>query len=183
MADNKVVNTTQLEADLVSIADAIRAKAESSDSLVFPSGFVDAIANIVTGGGLPDGVSALATGTYTPTSKTQGKITITHNLGVEPSFYIFAKQNWATRSDTSGTQPIFLDFYIGKNSWLSTKSKRNHAIKCIVAATGSASIIESPSIESRVDATTFWVEGNSAYDRNYEAGETFIWICGVINNF
>jgi hypothetical protein len=49
MAENKVVNTTQLDADLTSIANAIRAKAESSDSLVFPSGFVDAIANISSG--------------------------------------------------------------------------------------------------------------------------------------
>lgn len=46
MADNKVVNATQLEADLTSIADAIRAKAQSSDSLAFPNGFAEAIANI-----------------------------------------------------------------------------------------------------------------------------------------
>jgi hypothetical protein len=49
MAENKVVNATQLDADLTSIANAIRAKAESSDSLVFPSGFVDAIANLSSG--------------------------------------------------------------------------------------------------------------------------------------
>lgn len=46
MAENKVVNTTQLEADLTSIADAIREKTGGSDSLAFPDGFVSAMDNL-----------------------------------------------------------------------------------------------------------------------------------------
>lgn len=178
MAENKVVNITQLEADLTSIANAIREKAGVSDTLVFPDGFASAIASIA---GMPSGISKLATGTYTPTSKTTDTITITHNLGAEPSFYIFVKQEGATK--TEGTQPIFLDFYIAKNSWGTNISRRNHAIKCIVVSTGSASIVEEPSITARADETTFWVQGNSTYDRNYAAGKTFIWVCGIINGY
>ena len=44
MADYKVAG-----ADLVSVADAIRTKGGTSDQLVFPDGFVDAIGDIPTG--------------------------------------------------------------------------------------------------------------------------------------
>ena len=46
MAENKVVNITQLESDLTSIANAIREKTGGSDSLAFPNGFVSAIDGI-----------------------------------------------------------------------------------------------------------------------------------------
>jgi hypothetical protein len=45
MANEFAVN----QADLTSVADAIREKAGVSDTLVFPSGFVDAIANLSSG--------------------------------------------------------------------------------------------------------------------------------------
>lgn len=50
MAD-KLVNSTQLDSDLTSVANAIRTKGGTSASLSFPSGFVTAIGNISTGGG------------------------------------------------------------------------------------------------------------------------------------
>jgi hypothetical protein len=46
MAENKVVNTTQLDADLTTIANAIREKTGESDSLVFPVGFISAMDNL-----------------------------------------------------------------------------------------------------------------------------------------
>lgn len=52
MAENKVVNTTQLEADLTSIASAIREKTGGSDSLAFPNGFVSAIDGLATSNNL-----------------------------------------------------------------------------------------------------------------------------------
>lgn len=39
------------------------------------------------GGGLPDGIAAIATGTITPASDTSA-LTITHNLGVKPDFAV-----------------------------------------------------------------------------------------------
>lgn len=58
MANEFAVN----QADLTSIADAIREKSGASDALVFPNGFVDAIANIETGGGGFD-IGSIADGT------------------------------------------------------------------------------------------------------------------------
>ena len=46
MANLKAVDVDKLDADLTSVADAIRAKGETSDSLAFPDGFVNAVNDI-----------------------------------------------------------------------------------------------------------------------------------------
>lgn len=51
MAYDKLVDSAQLDTDLTSVADAIRTKGGTSGQLQFPSGFVDAIDAIETGGG------------------------------------------------------------------------------------------------------------------------------------
>lgn len=43
MALDKLVDSTQLDSDLTSVADAIRSKSGGSSQLVFPSGFVSEI--------------------------------------------------------------------------------------------------------------------------------------------
>ena len=51
MAVDKLVDSAQLDADLTSVANAIRTKGGTSGQLAFPSGFVSAIGDIPTGGG------------------------------------------------------------------------------------------------------------------------------------
>lgn len=51
MAVDKLVDSTQLNSDLTSIANAIRAKSGGSSQLAFPAGFVSEIGNIPSGGG------------------------------------------------------------------------------------------------------------------------------------
>lgn len=70
MAVDKLVDSTQLDSDLTSVANAIRAKSGGSGQLAFPSGFVSEIQAIPSGGGgggLPSGFTRLlylqATGT------------------------------------------------------------------------------------------------------------------------
>lgn len=50
MAVDKLVDSTQLDADLTSVANAIRTKGGTSAELSFPDGFVDAVDAIPTGG-------------------------------------------------------------------------------------------------------------------------------------
>ena len=87
MAVDKLVDSTQLDSDLTSVANAIRAKSGGSNQLAFPSGFVSEIGNIPSGGGgynpynLPSGYTPYeyieATGTqyintgYVPTIDTE----------------------------------------------------------------------------------------------------------------
>ena len=51
MSVDKLVDSSQLDADLTSVANAIRAKSGGSGQLAFPAGFVSEIGNISGGGG------------------------------------------------------------------------------------------------------------------------------------
>lgn len=51
MAVDKLVDSAQLNADLTTVANAIRTKGGTSAQLAFPSGFVSAVEAIPTGGG------------------------------------------------------------------------------------------------------------------------------------
>lgn len=51
MALDKLVDSSQLDADLTTIANAIRTKGGTSAQLAFPDGMADAIAAIPSGGG------------------------------------------------------------------------------------------------------------------------------------
>ena len=78
MAVDKLVDSTQLNADLTSVANAIRAKGGTSASLAFPGGFVDAIGDIETGGGVTvSPLSVTANGTYTaPSGEAYSPVTV-----------------------------------------------------------------------------------------------------------
>lgn len=51
MALDKLVDSTQLDSDLTSVANAIRTKGGTSANLAFPVDFISAIGNISSGGG------------------------------------------------------------------------------------------------------------------------------------
>lgn len=84
---------------LTDIADAIREKT-GDDALMTPAEMVEAIGSI-SGGGLPEGINAVATGTFSVTSSTGSK-TIVHNLGVIPRvFAIVAECPWYPNLNTN----------------------------------------------------------------------------------
>ena len=62
MSVDKLVDSTQLDADLTSVANAIRTKGGTSASLAFPADFVSAIAAIPSGGGSDETGSFIASG-------------------------------------------------------------------------------------------------------------------------
>lgn len=63
MALDKLVDSSQLDSDLTSVANAIRAKGGTSAQLAFPQGFVDAVDAIETGGGGEWTTNGIAGGT------------------------------------------------------------------------------------------------------------------------
>lgn len=67
MAADKLVDSTQLNADLTSVANAIRTKGGISEQLEFPDDFVDAIGNIQTGDGYSQNDVAIANTTNSET--------------------------------------------------------------------------------------------------------------------
>lgn len=54
MANYKVVDADQLDADLASVADSIRAKAGTTGEMAFPEGFKSVVEAISTGETLAD---------------------------------------------------------------------------------------------------------------------------------
>lgn len=71
MAVDKLVDSTQLDSDLTSVANAIRTKGGTSAQLAFPAGFVSAIGDIQTGGLSIQPPYKVASGSVTPVSNTQ----------------------------------------------------------------------------------------------------------------
>lgn len=75
MALDKLVDSTQLDNNLTSVANAIRAKSGGTGQLAFPAGFVSEIGNISGGGG---GGNGAANGSITPAERT---LTMTLEVG------------------------------------------------------------------------------------------------------
>lgn len=95
MAVDKLVDSTQLNTDLTSVANAIRAKSGGSNQLAFPSGFVSEIANIPSGG---SGLTTIASGTFTGT----GAYDIPVNIGKKmPKTDFFVR--YVAKSDSEFT--------------------------------------------------------------------------------
>ena len=100
MAVDKLVDSSQLNSDLTSVANAIRTKGGTSASLSFPAGFVSAIGNIPTGGGGGN----IVTGTFTPTSAEKGtakSITIPYSGTGYPVALLIYPTAGAYKSGTS----------------------------------------------------------------------------------
>lgn len=81
MAYDKVIDSSALDANLASIAEAIRTKGGTTDQLVFPDGFISAIEAIEAGG------SKFVSGSFTP-NENVSKFTINHELGEIPNIYV-----------------------------------------------------------------------------------------------
>ena len=125
MAVDKLVDSSQLDADLTSVANAIRAKGGTSASLAFPSGFVSAIGNIPGGGGTE---SFSFRNIVVPSAKSVIQSFIPNLLGSGGCIHIkFALQaNTATSEDTQ-----IIGIGCGAlNAW--SPGANNPALYCLV---------------------------------------------------
>ena len=103
MAYDKVIDSSKLDSDLTSVADAIRSKGGTSEALAFPAGFVSAIEAIEAGGG---GGGGDVTPPTTPTDgKTRVYIHLEYGrtspmLGVCPNGTVTVDWGDGTKPDT-----------------------------------------------------------------------------------
>lgn len=107
MAVDKLVDSTQLDADLTSVANAIRTKGGTSAQLAFPAGFVSAVQAIPTGT-TPTGtkqISITANGTTTEDVAAYANAEITVDVqgggGSETGSFLGSGSRNATISVTS----------------------------------------------------------------------------------
>lgn len=76
MSVDKLVDSTQLDSDLTSVANAIRTKGGTSAALAFPADFLTAIANIPSGGSVPRLIDQLDI-TFATTATNSNKLSVT----------------------------------------------------------------------------------------------------------
>lgn len=101
MANYVLVDADQLDADMTSVADKIRAKGGTSEKLEWPAGYEAAVEAISTGVTVQE-----ATGTFT--TNTGGTATVT--CGFQPDLVVVTKNETSTENDTYVAAFPFKDF-------------------------------------------------------------------------
>lgn len=127
MALDKVVDSAALDAQLTSIADAIRSKGGTTDQLTL-SGMVDAINEIQTGGGgtglaYDMGEFVLEADTTNSSPYTY----IAHNLGEKPGFILVWTDDYVGVTNTYGTITAlgfaWFNKIMGLENWFTSAAK------------------------------------------------------------
>ena len=100
MALDKVVDSAVLDAEMTSVANAIRAKTGNTDMLAWPNGFLAAIAEITGGGGAG---LAYDMGEFVLDADTKwlDPPSIPHNLGEVPEFILVWTDDFAGLSEAN----------------------------------------------------------------------------------
>lgn len=97
MALDKVVDSAVLDAEMASVANAIRAKTGNTDMLAWPDGFATAIAGITGGGGAG---LAYDMGEFVLDADVKGlDPSLPHNLGEIPEFILVWTDDFAGLSE------------------------------------------------------------------------------------
>lgn len=100
MPIDKAVDSAVLDANLLSVANAIREKAGTSETMPFPDGFVSVIEAIASGGsGLDYDMGEFVLDADVGSGL---GISVPHKLGVVPEFICVWTDNWAGRTSEEG---------------------------------------------------------------------------------
>lgn len=169
MALDMLVDATQLDAGLTSVADAIRAKGGTSGQLAFPAGFVSAVQAIPTGVTPSGTINITTNGTHdvtnyatanvnVPQAVTVNEVTLTADVAnanelcvaIMPSLPRYKRAVFWYKSGTAGLQGRIMGAYVYKSGDTSFGGGR-----------------------------TRYSYGYSAADGTAKAGDTYCWIGGL----
>lgn len=170
MPEYKIVDAGKLDADLKVFADAIRAKLGTQASLRFPDEMATAISQISASASSAN----VAWGSVIPAQDYYGDdeyLTITHNLGITPNFYIFIHNGEAFSTSNCVEGSIVIDvgnIYL-QGEWIYSKGNGT-----------SLSYYPYANYDDVRNALLFVPYVNPTADRCIVAGEEYIWICGVL---
>lgn len=134
-----------------------------------------------SGGGLPSGVSALASGTYTPTENKTARVDVAHGLGVTPNFLVvMMEEDTSSAPLTSalvGATVFFKNMKYNSGSTIQyTAHVTMEGYGASSQATGSATRAAS---NAYFTTTTVGIPCNSTYV--LKSGYTYRWVCGVLD--
>lgn len=163
MAIDKAIDSTQLNADLTSVANAIRTKGGTSAQLIFPNGFVGAIGDIQTGGGGAEEMS----GEIVIASDTTS-VSFLHGLSQPPTIVTFYTPDPTVEGSNSPTNfrsltAAVMAFIINDANVINAKGYNSSGTKQNLTTTTVS-----------IDSTTVAVTAQStAYP--FKAGKTYTW--------
>lgn len=131
------------------------------------------------GGGLPSGVSKLASGTYTPTQDISSGVDISHGLGVTPNFFI-----WWVEEDVSLNPTAYLltqGALIKKTAQYNTGSSIRYTLSYLL--TGYNSTPQYGGVTNKVSNNTYMTNNtcrmHSSSTYKLLTGHTYRWVAGV----
>lgn len=130
------------------------------------------------GGGLPEGISALASGIIAPTSNITSDYSVEHGLGKKPDFAVLMLINDAATTALKSTQLFQL---LSHKPFLSG-STLNYTRGVVVyqSSSGAASnTIVTAMDSSYANETT--VKFRALSNQPLKAGYRYLWLCGVLS--
>lgn len=132
------------------------------------------------GGGLPDGVAAIASGTITPTSDRSTALDVEHGLGVIPDFCW-----WVLEQDVSSsnlTNATVVGCFNNKPAKFSSQLATTYHSHYFIVAYNSSGALQRTAQSAEAAAfttTTCRIMANAQY--RLKAGCTYRWVCGVLS--
>lgn len=130
------------------------------------------VVGTLVGGGLPDGVTALASGTVT-VAQTSTYETITHNLGVAPNFIAWMMEDAATVSGLTSAAVCGASFDTG-----ATSSNIRYMVDGYNSSGSNGGTAARSTNSTYMTTTTARMYAHNSY--KLVAGKTYRWICGVM---
>ena len=134
------------------------------------------------GGGLPDGITAMKCGTFTPSADINSAHTVTHGLGQKPSFIIVVATGDVVLANFATY--IYSQTVIGQDYIYGTNSLQRYGDFVTRYGTTSASLTDSASAISDTNENTML--GVDTFNivcttgRRLKAGVTYQWVCGTV---
>ena len=132
-------------------------------------------------GGLPAGVSAVASGTYTPAEEGKSVVLVDHDLGVAPNFCMWMVEAPLSTSAPNTAQVMGVAFL--KKALYSVSS--SYTYNCHFMFRGYTTSGYIGGTTSQLEASNYFtttkapIWGNSTYP--LKAGYTYRWVCGVMD--
>lgn len=185
MALDKAVDSAALDAGMTAVADAIRAKAGTTEAMVWPDGFKTTIEAISGGGG--NGLS-YDMGEFVLESDSNGKsgIYINHNFGERPEFILVWTDAYVGVTNPDESNPSCLGFVwfeniMGLDNWLTSSTKAKGTTVSFQQARGASDMtVVKPSSTSYIQMSSYVTSENF---RLVTQGNTAYWRAGIIYKY
>lgn len=139
------------------------------------------VGTLLASGGLPSGVSALASGTYTTTEDRTSRVDVAHGLGVTPNFCVVIMEDDTSSTPlTSALVGATVFFKQTKYTSSSTIVYSAHiTMEGYNASSQSTGTATRAASTAYFTASTFGIPCNSTY--KLKAGCTYRWVCGLLD--